>query len=285
MMTRLTTYVELTKPRVNTMVVLTAAAGFYLGSTGLFNWWLFLHALLGTGLIASGTAVLNEVLEQDNDSRMRRTSKRPLPARRLSRRSATLFGVALVIGSTVYLAAAVNLLTACLGFLTSLIYLAVYTPLKTRTSLCTTVGAFSGASPPLMGWTAVRGSVDWDALLLFAILFFWQFPHFLAIAWVYKEDYERGGFKMLPLFDDSGGRTAGRVLFFNIVLLGVSLLPSLTGLTGLRYLQGAALLGGTFLWFGGLLARERSLNSARLLLRASVIYLPLLLSLMVVDKA
>lgn len=277
-------YLELTKPRITALVVCTTAAGFYLGGSSPFDLWILIHALLGTGLVAGGTSVLNQVLEKENDGRMRRTSMRPLPSERVGVLPATFFGLVLIGLATAYLAIKVNGLTASLGFLTAAIYLLIYTPLKTRSSICTTVGAIPGAIPPLMGWAAARGHLDSDAWLLFLILFLWQFPHFLSIAWVYRDDYERGGFRMLPLMDRDGSRTARRVVIFNLALLVLSAVPTLVGLTGSSYLAGAILLGAGFLWFGFSLARTRSSLSARHLLRASVLYLPLLLVLMVVDK-
>jgi protoheme IX farnesyltransferase len=277
-------YLELTKPRVTTLVVLTTAAGFYLGSLGAFDWILFLHVVLGTAFVAGGTAVVNQVMEQVNDGRMRRTARRPLPAGRVASIQALVFGLVLVLGGTVYLGWVVNLLTASIGFITSFVYLLAYTPLKTRTPWCTTIGAFSGATPPVMGWTAIRGELGIEAWLLFLILFFWQFPHFLAIAWVYKEDYERGGFRMLPLLDHDGKKTGFRVVTFNLALLCASIVPTFVGLAGGWYLAGAVIVGVAYLWYGVGLARFRTHPSARRLLRCSVLYLPVLLILMVADK-
>lgn len=275
---------ELTKPRVSGLVVLTTAAGFYLASLNDFNWMLLSLALVGTASVASGTAVLNQVMERDLDGKMRRTAGRPLPARRLDARSALLFGLLLLVFGSLVLATSVNVLTALLGCLTAGMYLLVYTPLKTRTSFCTTVGAIPGAMPPVMGWTAARGELDLNAGLLFAILFLWQYPHFLSIAWVYREDYARGGFKMLPLLDWEGRRTAVRVVLFLILLLFSSVLPFFVQLAGALYLIGALVLGAGFLWYGIMLAHSRARVAAKRVLRASVVYLPLLLVLMVCDK-
>ena len=275
---------ELTKPRVSGLVVLTTAAGFYLASLNDFNWMLLSLALVGTASVASGTAVLNQVMERDLDGKMRRTAGRPLPARRLDARSALLFGLLLLVFGSLVLATSVNVLTALLGCLTAGMYLLVYTPLKTRTSFCTTVGAIPGAMPPVMGWTAARGELDLNAGLLFAILFLWQYPHFLSIAWVYREDYARGGFKMLPLLDWEGRRTAVRVVLFLILLLFSSVLPFFVQLAGALYLIGALVLGVGFLWSGIMLAQSRARVAAKRVLRASVVYLPLLLVLMVCDK-
>ena len=275
---------ELTKPRVSGLVVLTTAAGFYLASWNTFNWMLLAFALVGTAGVAGGTAVLNQAMERDLDGKMHRTAGRPLPAQRLDTRSALIFGLLLLASGSLFLATFVNPLTALLGCGTAGMYLLVYTPLKTRTSLCTTVGAIPGAMPPVMGWTAARGDLDLNAGLLFAILFLWQYPHFLSIAWVYREDYARGGFKMLPLLDWEGRRTSFRVVLFLILLLFFSLLPFFTQLTGGLYLIGALVLGLGFLWSGILLAQSRGRQAAKRVLRASVIYLPLLLVLMVFDK-
>ncbi len=278
-------YWELTKPRITSMVLLTTAAGFYLGSVGSVRWGLLLAAILGTMLVAAGTAVLNQYLERDNDGRMRRTAQRPLPSGRLGAPAALAFGSACCAGGVLYLALSTNLLTSLLAGATALVYLAVYTPLKTRTVWCTTVGALPGAAPPLIGWAAARGSLDAGAWVLFAILFLWQYPHFLAIAWVYREDYRLGGFKMLPLADPEGRRTAAQVLVFGLLLWVITLTAYPAGLAGGWYLAGAALLGAGFLWTCLHLARGRGREDARVVLRTSVLYLPLLLLLLVVDKA
>ncbi len=277
-------YVELTKPRVSSLVVMTTAAGFYLASPGRLDWLLLFHTLLGTALLAAGTAVLNQFLERENDALMHRTARRPLPAKKLEPLNAMVFGLVLIAIGGLYLGLLANPLTAFLGCLTTVVYLLAYTPLKTRTALCTTVGAFPGAMPPLMGWAAASGGLDLNAWILFGILFLWQFPHFLSIAWIYRDDYERGGFKMLPLFDREGKRTGFRVVAFTVALLLVSVVPFFTDLAGAIYLLAAVGLGLGFLWTGLLLARNRSRISAKLLLRASVIYLPLLLVVMIADK-
>lgn len=282
---RLGAYLELTKPRVTFLVLLTTAAGFYLASPALPDFLLLVHALLGTGLVAAGTAVLNQFLEREADSRMQRTGQRPLPSGRLEARSALRFGVLLVVLGTVYLHLFANFFTALLCALTCIVYLFVYTPLKTRTVWCTLVGAFPGAAPPLIGWAAVKGALDVHAWALFAIVFLWQVPHFLAISWLYREDYQRGGFTMLPVMDSEGRRTARSIVIYSLVLLPVSILPWISGLLGPAYLFGAIALGIILLAFGMEVAWARSKVSARRLLRASVVYLPLLLILMVVDKA
>lgn len=276
--------VELTKPRVTLMVVITAAAGFYLGADGPIDLARLLNCMIGTGMMAGGTAVLNQYMERKADAKMRRTLDRPLPAGIITPRLALFYGMALVFVGMFQLFLANNPLTAFLGWLTSAVYLLCYTPLKTRSHLCTAVGAIPGAAPPIMGWAAAAGTLDMNALLLFAILFSWQFPHFLAIAWIYREDYERGGFIMLPERDSDGIITSRQILAFSVLLLLLSIAPYFTGLTGAIYAIGAVPLGLLFLWAGVKLAKGRTKTAARLLLRTSVIYLPLLLILMTADK-
>lgn len=281
---RVQPYWELTKPRITGLVLLTAAAGYYLGTPQALDWLLLAQTLLGTGLVAAGTAVLNQYLERRNDGRMRRTADRPLPSHRLTPAAALTFGATLVLGGVAYLALFTNLLTAILGGLTAGVYLLLYTPLKTRTVFCTTIGAFPGAAPPLMGWAAARGELGWDAWVLFSVLFFWQFPHFLAIAWIYRDDYRRGGFRMLPLVDPEGRKTATQVMVFAALLMITTILVVPAGLAGPWYLAGAIALGTGFMAACVNLARDRSLANGRLVLRVSVIYLPLLLISMVIDK-
>jgi protoheme IX farnesyltransferase len=281
---KLTAFYELTKPEVMLLVVLTSAAGFYLGSSGDLDLLLFFHTLVGTVLLSGGAAVLNEFIEREADAKMQRTCNRPLPSGRLEAREAAVFGGMLIVGGSLYLALLANVLAALLGVATVAIYLLVYTPLKTRTSMCTTIGAIPGATPPLMGWAAASGHLDFQAWVLFAILFAWQFPHFLSIAWIYKEDYERAGFTMLPPADTDGRRTCWQILAFTAILLILSVMPVTSGLTGMFYLVGALLLGLAFLWYGLEAALRRSKASARKVLLASVGYLPLLLILMVLDK-
>ncbi len=275
---------ELTKPRITFMVVLTTAAGFILGSQGPLPLAPFFHALAATGLVASGASALNQVLERERDALMRRTAGRPLPAGRLDPDLALLFGVALAVTGLVYLALAVNLLTALLGALTLAAYLFVYTPLKPLTPLATVVGAVPGAVPPMMGWTAARGDLDLAAWALFGLLFLWQVPHFLAIAWIYREDYQRGGFPMLPVVDPGGQRTARQVVLYSLALLPVSVAPSALGLTGAAYLLGASLLGAAFLGTAVGFARNRTSQTARRLMLASVLYLPAILGVMLLDR-
>ncbi len=280
---RLQDYCQLTKPRVTLLVVLTAIASFYLAASAV-DTFLLIHLSLGTLLLASGTSVLNQFLEREADGKMRRTMGRPLPAKRLGATEALIFGVLLTGGGVLYLSATTNLLTGLVGFLGAVVYLFAYTPLKKRSLFCTFVGAFPGASPMLLGWAAARNSLELEAWLLFSLLFLWQFPHFLAISWVYREDYERGGFLMLPVVDRDGRKTARRILIYTILLLGVSLLPTLLGMAGMIYAIGALIMGLLFLWFSAQIVLDRSRESARHVLRASVAYLPLLLLLMVLDR-
>lgn len=279
----LSDYVELTKPRVNLMVVLTAAVGFYLGAESL-DLLLLLNTLLGTALLASGTAVLNQFLERRADGRMARTASRPVASGRISPSEALLFGMVLVSVGAFYLLFFSNFLTAMLGWFTAAVYLIVYTPLKTRTPLCTLIGAVPGAVPPVMGWVAARGELTIEALLLFGILFCWQFPHFLAIAWMYRKDYESGGFRMLPGGRTSGNWTGRLILLFALFSLIVSLLPASFGIAGNIYFLGALGLGGMFVTAGFRVMASLSRPAARGLLRTSILYLPLLLVLMAIDK-
>jgi len=281
---KLAAFFELTKPRVTRSVILTSAVGFYLASSGRLDLLLLFHTLVGTTLLSGGAAVLNEFLEREADGRMRRTCSRPLPSGRLSESDAVIAGSILIVVGSFYLALLTNLLAAFLGCVTLAVYLLVYTPLKMKTPICTTIGAIPGAIPPLIGWAAAKGSLDFHALLLFAILFAWQFPHFLAISWLYKEDYKRAGFAMLSSIDPDGRRTGRRILTFTVILLGLSVVPMTSGLTGTVYLVGALVLGSVLLWFGFEAALSRTTTSARHVLMASVVYLPLLLFLMVIDK-
>lgn len=281
---KLPAFFELTKPRVIRSVILTSAVGFYLASSGRLDLLLLFHTLVGTTLLSGGAAVLNEFLEREADGRMRRTCSRPLPSGRLSEGDALIAGSILIVVGSVYLALLTNLLAAFLGCVTLAVYLLVYTPLKMKTPICTTIGAIPGAIPPLIGWAAAKGSLDSHALLLFAILFAWQFPHFLAISWLYKEDYKRAGFAMLSSIDPDGRRTGRRILIFTVILFGLSVVPVTSGLTGTVYLVGALVLGSVFLWFGFEAALFRTTTAARHVLMASVVYLPLLLFLMVIDK-
>lgn len=275
---------QLTKPGITRLVLVTTAVGFYLGSTGSFDWLLLLNALVGTGLLAAGTNALNQYAERKVDAQMKRTRSRPLPAGRIGPSTALVFSVGISVAGTLYLALLVNLLTAFLGAAALLVYIFAYTPLKQRTWWCTVVGAVPGAIPPMMGWTAVTGRLDVLAWVLFGIVFLWQMPHFYAIGWMYRHDYARAGFPMLPVVDDEGERTARQIIVYTAALVAVSALTTVLGLTGAIYLAGAVTLGLAFLALGVALAVTRSGLHARRLFLGSVVYLPVLLLLMVVDK-
>ncbi len=284
MKNNLTNYFELTKPRVTFMVLVSVLAGFYLGARDSINWILLLNAMLGTWLVAGGTNALNQLIERDLDSLMKRTQKRPLPSGRLTAKQVGIFAASISIFGITYLCLTTNLLTGFLAALTLGSYVFVYTPLKRKTSLSTIIGAVPGALPAMGGWAAVTGEIGGGAWALFFILFFWQLPHFLAIAWIYKEDYERGGFPVLPVLDVDGNLTGRQIIVNCLALILVSLLPTVLGLTGAVYFVGALVLGLLYLTSGIRLARRKSNRCAKQLLHASIIYLPLLLTLMFVDK-
>jgi protoheme IX farnesyltransferase len=277
-------YLQLTKPRITFLVVLTTFIGFLLGSPGPIEYGLLFHTILGTAMVAAGASALNMVLESDTDARMRRTENRPIPSGRLSTIQGLSFGAVLSAAGLLYLVIFVNVLTSGLAAATLILYLFAYTPLKRKTSLCTVIGAIPGAIPPMMGWTAVQGSIGFQAWWLFCILFLWQLPHFLAIGWLYREDYARGGFPMLPVTDTDCVQTSRQVIINTIALIAVSLLPAFVGLSGRIYLAGAVILGIVFLMMGIRLSQTKSSLSARQLLLTSVVYLPLLLSLLVLDQ-
>ena len=281
---RLAAYYELTKPRITFLIVLTSAAGFAMASPAQTDYWAMLSAMFGIALLSSGIATLNQYLERDLDGLMRRTADRPLPTGKLYPWEALVFGLGLTVTAELYLATIVNPLTALLGLTVIAGYLFGYTPLKTKTSLSTLVGAFPGAVPPLIGWTAARGEIGIEAWVLFAILFLWQFPHFLAIAWMYREDYARAGILMLPVVEPDGRVTGQQIVMYTLMLLPVSILPTLLGMAGYIYLGGALLLGVLFLYFSIRAAFSQSRQQARRLLLASVVYLPLLFILMVLDR-
>jgi len=282
--TRVAAYLELTKPRITFLIVLTSAAGFALGSRGAVNYRLLAHALIGIALLSSGIATLNQFIERELDGLMRRTADRPLPSGRLFPFEALWFGVSVTLMAEAYLALFVNVLTALLGLTVIAGYLFVYTPLKTRTSLSTALGAFPGAMPPLMGWAAARGEIDVAAWVLFAILFLWQFPHFLAIAWMYREDYGRAGIRMLPVVEPDGRVTGQQIIVYSLMLVPVSLLPTVLGISGKIYLVAAGVLGLLFLAVSVRAALSKSNQHARQLLLASVLYLPLLFGVMVLNR-
>jgi len=281
---RASAYLELTKPRITFLIVLTSAAGFGLGSRGSVDYVALLSALFGIALLSSGIATLNQYAERDLDGLMRRTANRPLPSGKLLPWEALAFGTGLTLGAEVYLLVLVNPLSALLGLTVIAGYLFAYTPLKTRSSLSTLVGAFPGAVPPLIGWTAATGSLSIEGWVLFAILFLWQFPHFLAIAWMYREDYGRAGILMLPVVEPDGRVTAQQIVVYTLMLIPVSLLPTVLGMSGRVYFFGAIVLGLLFLYSSVRAAFSMSRQQARRLLLASVLYLPLLFILMVLNK-
>jgi protoheme IX farnesyltransferase len=277
-------FVELTKPRITFLVLVTTADGYALGVGASFHPAVFVSLLVGTALVSGGASALNQWAERDADARMVRTGSRPLPSGRLAPADALAFGLAISAVGLVLLAGAVNTVTALLaaGSLSS--YVLIYTPLKRVTSLCTLVGAVPGAIPPMMGWAAARGTLGREALALFAVLFLWQLPHFLSIAWIYREDYARAGFPMLPVTDPGGGATARQTVAYAAALVPVTLLAGAFAAAGERYLWGAVGLGILFVGCAIGFARERSVRAARLVFLASVLYLPAVLALMVLDR-
>ncbi len=284
-------YIALTKPRNTWFILMTAAIGYCFGlerdSFNWFNWrsWApFLLTIVGTGLLSAGTAALNQWFERESDLKMRRTAGRPLPGGRMTATSAFLFGSILVVAGFAILALTVNLLASLLGLFTFVSYLFIYTPLKQRSSLATVIGALPGAMPPMIGYAAASGKLTSEAWALFAILFIWQFPHFLAIAWMYREDYSRAGILMLPVVEPDGRSTSRQIVIYASTLIPVSLFPTLLGMTGRIYLVGALLLGGWFLYSGVRVAFDRTTLRARRVLLVSVIYLPLIYGLMLIDR-
>jgi protoheme IX farnesyltransferase len=277
-------FVALTKPRVVLMVLVTTLMGYDVALTGPADYLRMIHLLIGSLLAAGGTLALNQYRERDLDARMDRTRARPLPAGRLQPLEAWLFGVALTLVGTAYLAALVNPLVALVTLATTILYLFAYTPLKRRTPLCTLVGAVAGALPPVAGWAGARGDVAPGAWVLFAILFLWQLPHTLAIARLYRDDYARAGVRVLPVVDPDGASTERQVVLSCVALVTVSLLPAVAGWTGPIYLAGALVLGLAFSAVGVEQALVPSPRAARHVLLASLIYLPLLLGLMAFDR-
>jgi protoheme IX farnesyltransferase len=275
---------DLTKARLTLLVLLTTLVGFYCGTRGPTDYLLMLHAMLGTALLASGAAALNQFIEREHDAHMRRTQGRPLPSGRMSPEAVLLFGGLCSVAGLLYLALAVNLLTSVLGALTLCTYLFIYTPLKRVTWLNTAVGAIPGALPPLMGWAAARGELAGGGWALFGILALWQVPHFFAIAWMYRDEYAKAGFVMLPAVDPDGSRTGIQAVSHTLALLAMSLFPFLFKLAGPVYLVGALLLGAAYCGFAFRFSRQLSLTSARHLFFSSIVYLPLLLILLVLDK-
>ncbi|HEV7699490.1 MAG TPA: heme o synthase [Pyrinomonadaceae bacterium] len=281
---RVVAFVELTKPRIAILLVLTSAAGFYLGTKGAFDLVLFVNTLVAITLLAFGVATLNQFWERDIDPLMKRTAVRPLPTHRVTSTEALVFGLAQCLIAEVYLALAVNILTAFLGLVVIVGYVLVYTPLKTRTSASTAIGALPGALPPLMGWTAAANEISIGAWALFAMQYLWQFPHFLAIAWMYRKEYAQAGILMLPVVEPEGRLTRRQIVLFTIMLFPVSLAPFFFNIAGMVFLVGASILGLWMLYASITAARTKSDAAARRLLLTSVIYLPILFILMVADK-
>lgn len=278
---RIAAFFELTKPRIAFMLVLTAAAGFYLGTSGSFSLGLFINSMAAITLLAFGVATLNQYLERALDALMERTARRPLPMGKVTAIEALVFGAALCIAAEAYLFFAVNGLTALLGLVVIVGYVFLYTPLKTRTTVSTAIGAIPGAMPPLMGWTAAADEITLGAWILFVLLYLWQFPHFLAIAWLYREQYAKAGIKMLPVVEKAGKITAQQIVLFTVLMLPVSVGPFFVGISGMIFLIGASVLGVWFLIASLLMARDRDSRRARQLLLTSVLYLPLIFGLMV----
>jgi len=281
---RLTDYLALTKPRVVLMVLITTFVGYYLGSRDGLDPIPLLHTLVGTALAAGGTMALNQFMERIRDSQMVRTRHRPLPEGRLLPIEALVFGSAVTVLGLAYLLWTVGPLTAGLTATIAATYLLVYTPLKPVTSLCSLVGAIPGALPPVVGWAAARGDVGFEAWLLFAIMFLWQVPHTLAIGTLYRDDYARAGIRVLPVVDWSGTSSGTHSVTNCLALLPVALMPTLVGMTGTIYFVAALVMSAGLLWTAIALRRSGSLADARRLLMASLLYLPLLLAVMAIDK-
>ena len=279
----LSDYIALTKPRLNFLVVVTSAAGYYLGAPSTIDLWRMAQAVVGTALVAGGAAVLNQVYERDTDALMRRTLARPLPDHRVSAMDATIFGAALSVAGVALLALGANWLATLLAVATIVVYLVIYTPLKRRSPASTLVGAVPGALPPLIGWAAARGALSAGGWTLFAIVFLWQIPHFMAIAWMYRDDYRSAGFPMLPVIEPDGRRTGRHALIFAAALLPVSLLPSFVGLSGWIYFWIALALSMALLGLSIRFATTRTETAARALFFGSITYLPLIWAAMILN--
>jgi protoheme IX farnesyltransferase len=281
---RANAYVALTKPDVSFLVLMTTAAGYYMGARGAVGWLHLIQTVFATLLVAAGTATLNHYIERESDRYMRRTAARPLPSGQLQPREALWFGVILSVVGTLDLYFTAGFLASALGVLTCLSYLLAYTPLKKRTVWATAIGAFPGAIPPMIGWAAATGTLHRGAWLLFAILFLWQFPHFYAIAWMYREDYARAGILMLPVVDREGTRTFRQIILTAVALVGASLLPAIMGLAGVRYFFGALVVSTALVQVCLWAASSRTNVRAKWLMHATVLHIPVLLGLMVYDK-
>jgi protoheme IX farnesyltransferase len=279
-------YLELTKPRITCFILMSTAIGFLCGMNfgAHWTWVTMIHTLIGTALIASGTAALNQWYERDADAKMNRTSARPIPSGRVTGPHALLFGLLLSIAGFLDLWLGANLLTGLLGLFTLVTYLFLYTPMKQRSPHSTTLGAIPGAMPPLIGFAAASGTLNWDAWILYAILFLWQFPHFYAIAWMYRADYARAGIRMLPVVEPDGESTSRRMLYFSLALLPISVLPKIFSMAGNFYLAGALILGLIYIYASIRSVFDCSVIRARQVLLASVLYLPFLYGLLVLDR-
>ena len=281
---RLADYIALTKPRVTWLILASTAVGYYFGARNGWNWWGLFHTIMGTCLIASGTAALNQWYERDADAKMNRTKQRPLPGGRLTPANALVFATLLSVAGFVELCWGANVLTGLLGLFTLATYLFIYTPLKQVTQHSTTLGAIPGAMPPVIGFAGAAGTLGVEAGILFAILFLWQFPHFDAIAWMYRDDYDRAGIRFLPVIEPDGESTARRMLWCSVALIPLSLLPRFFGMATNLYVFGAVLAGLMFLYAASRIVKDRTRVRARSVLLASVIYLPVLYGLMVLDR-
>lgn len=277
-------YLALTKPRLNLLVVATSAAGYYLGGPPGPDVWLMAQAVAGTALVAGGAAVLNQFYERDTDALMRRTRQRPLPGGRILPADARAFGITLSAAGLILLAARANALATLLALATLIVYLAIYTPMKRRTPLSTLVGAVPGALPALIGWTASHGSIALGGATLFAIVFVWQIPHFMAIAWLYRDDYAKAAFPMLPVIDPGGCRAGRQAVLYAALLVPVSVAPALAGIAGQVYTASAVVLGAALFGLAARFAASRSDGSARALFLGSIAYLPLIWTVMIADR-
>ncbi len=277
-------YIELSKPNIMSLVLITTVLGYYLGGNGIESWLTLIITLIGTALSSGGAGALNHYLERDADSLMERTKNRPIPKGIIQPGNALMFGILLVLVGTVILVMQINLLTGFLSILTAFLYVLVYTPLKRITWLNTSIGSVPGALPPMGGWAAATGELETGAWILFAIMFLWQHPHFYAIAWMYKEDYALAKFKMLPVLEPDGKRTIRQIFWHLTLLVPVSVLLYIEGNSGLIYAIGVIFLTGLFFISAIPIAKDRSIKSAKLLLKSSVIYLPALLILIIIDK-
>lgn len=275
---------ELCKPRIVTLVLVTTSLGYYLGGGGFHDLYRFIMTMIGSAMVCAGSAALNHYLERDSDARMKRTQRRPVPTGVISPDHAMLFGILLTLSGVLLLCVEVNLLTSFLSLLTAFLYVLVYTPMKKVSWLNTTIGAIPGAIPPMGGWSAASGEIHAGAWVLFLIMFVWQHPHFYSIAWIFRDDYKQAGFKMLSSEDSDGRRLFNHTLVYSLVLIPVSLLPTAIGMSGWTYFWGALLAGFGFLFFSRKFQLAGSNQVAHQLLRASVLYLPALLFLIVLDK-